>query len=208
MGCSHHKMSATDPLMRSLPALRHGKNVMKIHFLWILFWLYACEVAQSQTCMIRVLKVEGDKTVDSPLLLDGSKDVLVSIGRGITIQGTAINPVSDPAGRYDTAKELSVAFGSDEATARTRRPRHSVWTSSVFAAARRRGDRVKRREFITLLGRRPDRRDLPAHVPRPTQAVRGHAGGLAEAHSLSGRSLPDSGAHLSSLPHGGRRRFL
>ena len=31
---------------------------MKIHFLWILFWLYACDLAQSQTCMIRVLKVE------------------------------------------------------------------------------------------------------------------------------------------------------
>ena len=42
---------------------------MKIHFLWILFWLYACDLAQSQTCMIRVLQVEGDKTVDSPLLL-------------------------------------------------------------------------------------------------------------------------------------------
>ena len=124
-------MSATDPLMRSLPALRHGKNVMKIHFLWILFWLYACDLAQSQTCMIRVLKVEGDKTVDSPLLLDGSKDVLVSIGRGITIQGTAIKPVSDPVtGRYaqDTAKELSVAFGSDEATAQTRPMSHGdLW---------------------------------------------------------------------------------
>jgi hypothetical protein len=86
---------------------------MKIHFLWILFWLYACDLAQSQTCMIRVLQVEGDKTVDSPLLLDGSKDVLVSIGRGTTIQGTAIKPVSDPViGRYaqDTAKELSVAL--------------------------------------------------------------------------------------------------
>src|SRR5262249_34217090 len=71
---------AAHDLIRSLPALRHGKNVMKIHFLWILFWLYACDLAQSQTCMIRVLKVEGDKTVDSPLLLDGSKDVLVSIG--------------------------------------------------------------------------------------------------------------------------------
>src|SRR5262245_33728635 len=82
-----------DGRLRSLPALRHGKNVMKIHFLWILFWLYACDLTQSQTCMIRVLKVEGDKTVDSPLLLDGSKDVLVSIGRGITIQGTAIKPV-------------------------------------------------------------------------------------------------------------------
>jgi hypothetical protein len=46
--------------MRSLPALRHGKNVMKIHFLWILFWLYACDLAQSQTCMIRVLQVEGE----------------------------------------------------------------------------------------------------------------------------------------------------
>src|SRR5215831_13973644 len=89
--------AGSDPhdLMRSLPALRHGKNVMKIHFLWILFWLYACDLAQSQTCMIRVLKVEGDKTVDSPLLLDGSKDVLVSIGRGITIQGTAIKPEPD-----------------------------------------------------------------------------------------------------------------
>jgi len=54
---------------------------MKMHFLWILFWLYACDLAQSQTCMIRVLQVQGDKTVDSPLLLDGSKDVLVSIGR-------------------------------------------------------------------------------------------------------------------------------
>ena len=118
-------------LMRSLPALRHGKNVMKIHFLWILFSLYACDLAQSQTCMIRVLQVQGDKTVDSPLLLDGSKDVLVSIGRGTTIQGTTIKPVSDPVtGRYaqDTAKELSVAFGSDEATARTRPMSHGdLW---------------------------------------------------------------------------------
>src|SRR5262249_19041623 len=115
-------------LMRSLPALRHGKNVMKIHLLWILFWLYVCDLAQSQTCMIRVLKVEGDKTVDSPLLLDGSKDVLVSIGRGITIQGTAIKPVSDPVTGRDTAKELSVAFGSDEATARTRPMSHGdLW---------------------------------------------------------------------------------
>jgi hypothetical protein len=81
--------------------------------------------------MIRVLQVEGDKTVDSPLLLDGSKDVLVSIGRGTTIQGTGIKPVSDPVtGRYaqDTAKELSVAFGSDEATARTRPMSHGdLW---------------------------------------------------------------------------------
>ena len=32
--------------------------------------------------------------------------------------------------------------------------------------------------------------------------------GLAEAHSLSGGPLPDSGADLPSLPHGGGRRFL
>jgi uncharacterized membrane protein (UPF0182 family) len=32
--------------------------------------------------------------------------------------------------------------------------------------------------------------------------VRSHATGLAEAHSLSRRPLPDSGADLSSLPHG------
>ena len=37
----------------------------------------------------------------------------------------------------------------------------------------------------------------------PVQAVRSHASGFAEAHSLSRRPLPDSGADLSSLPHGG-----
>ena len=39
--------------------------------------------------------------------------------------------------------------------------------------------------------------------PRSVQAVRGYAAGLAEAHSLSRGSVPDSGADLSSLPHGG-----
>ncbi len=63
-------------------------------------------------------------------------------------------------------------------------------------------------DFYLIDPARPDRRDLPAHLPGPVQAVRGHAAGLAEAHSLSGGSVPDSGAALSSLPHGGGRRFL
>ena len=44
--------------------------------------------------------------------------------------------------------------------------------------------------------------------PSLVQAVHGHASGLAEAHSLSGGPVPDSGAAVSSLPHGGGRRFL
>ena len=63
-------------------------------------------------------------------------------------------------------------------------------------------------DFYLMDAAGPDRRDLPAHFPGPVQAVRGHATGLAEAHSLSGGPLPDSGANLPSLPHGGGRRFL
>ena len=62
-------------------------------------------------------------------------------------------------------------------------------------------------DFYLIDTRRPDCRDLPAHLSEPVQAVHGHAGGLAEAHSLSGGSVPDSGAALSDLPHGGRPTF-
>jgi uncharacterized membrane protein (UPF0182 family) len=51
-------------------------------------------------------------------------------------------------------------------------------------------------------------RDLPAHLSELVQAVHGHASRLAEAHSLSGRYVPNSGAAVSNLPHGGGRRFL
>ena len=63
-------------------------------------------------------------------------------------------------------------------------------------------------DFYLMDPARPDRRDLPAHLSDVVQAVHGHAAGLAEAHSLSGGSVPDSGAAVSDLPHGGGRRFL
>ena len=44
--------------------------------------------------------------------------------------------------------------------------------------------------------------------PSLVQTVHGNASGLAEAHSLSGGSVPDSGAAVSNLSHGGSRRFL
>ena len=51
-------------------------------------------------------------------------------------------------------------------------------------------------------------RDLPAHLPRPVQAVRGDAAGPAKAHPLPGGPLPHPGAALPRLPHGHARSLL
>ncbi len=56
--------------------------------------------------------------------------------------------------------------------------------------------------------RRPGRRDLPAYLSKLIHAVLSHADRPAEAHSLSGGPVPDSGAAVPDLPHGGGRRFL
>jgi hypothetical protein len=78
---------------------------MKMHFLWTLLWLYACGAAQSQTGNTRLLKVEGSKLADTPLLLDGSRDVLVSIGRGLKLRdeppGAAPWEIDSAGSRYD-----------------------------------------------------------------------------------------------------------
>ena len=57
-------------------------------------------------------------------------------------------------------------------------------------------------DFYLIEFGRPDRRNLSTHFSEPVQAIRGHAGGFAEAHSLSRGPLPDPGAALPSLPHG------
>ena len=56
--------------------------------------------------------------------------------------------------------------------------------------------------FYLMDAAEPIARTYQRILSRLVQAVRSHATGLAEAHSLSRRPLPDSGADLSSLPHG------
>ena len=55
---------------------------------------------------------------------------------------------------------------------------------------------------------RPDRRDLPAHLPRALQAIGGHAPGLAKAYSLPGGPVLHPGASVPDLPHEQRRSLL
>ena len=58
-------------------------------------------------------------------------------------------------------------------------------------------------DFYLMDAEEPIARTYQRIFPELVQAVRSHAPRLAETHPLSRRPLPDSGADLSSLPHGG-----
>ena len=84
------------------------------------------------------------------------------------------------------------------------RPAATRWRHQLhpqFGQGRHR--RLQRdRRLLCRRSRRSDRRDLPAHLPRAVQAVRGDAGGSAKAHPLPGGPLPHPGPAVPRLPHG------
>jgi hypothetical protein len=126
---------------------------MKTHILWILFWLHACGLAQSQAqpnCTLRTLSLPGPQ--NSILIADGMKEVLVSVNRGVHLTGV----VSGPQGpeRANQRAIVKIHWGSDDQDAQ-----HHVRTLNVgdrsFITARFINLDISRRETEPV----PDRVD-------------------------------------------------